>query len=389
MRVLHVSAVAERGGLEVVLLNILRCLDRSRFEPEVLLLEDGPLVKEIQETGTQTHVIEAGRVREVWKGRKAVAGTVKLIRSRGIALVHSHNPTAHIYGGLAAAVAGVPALFHLHGVPRFSFTREGMISLLSVLVPAQRTLACSAYVRQTFQRAWHSSRHIRVLHNGVIPQLLSTAGRSAVRDEFAIRNDALLVVMVTRLQHWKGVHVFLDAAALVARQIPQVRFLVVGGTHIGLEETYAASLRLQVEQLKLADSVQFAGSRSDVSAFYAAADLAVHCSIDAEPFGMVVVEAMACYKAVVASDAGGPREIVEDGVTGLLVPPNDAEQLAGAILELLADPERRTRMGMAGAERARGHFTARHMVAELESIYEGLIRHPGDSAASSERRFDG
>src|SRR5260370_37475852 len=156
MKLLYVSSAGQRGGLEVVLLNVLRCLDRSRFTAHVLLLEDGPFVREVEETGTKTDVIEAGRVREVRKGWKAVAEAVRVTRLEEIDLIHTWNAKAHIYGGLAAAIAGVPALYHLHGVPRLTVSRDGLVSLLSVVVPARRTVACSTYVAQSFQQAWRS-----------------------------------------------------------------------------------------------------------------------------------------------------------------------------------------------------------------------------------------
>jgi glycosyltransferase involved in cell wall biosynthesis len=373
MRILHVAAAAERGGLEVVLLNLLQSIDRSRFSPQVLLLEDGPLVREIEETGTETHVIQSGRVRDVFTGRRAIADMVKLIRSQGISLVHSHNSKAHIYGGLAAAIAGVPALYHLHGVPKLTFTRDGVISLLSMAIPARRIVACSTYVATAFRRAWHSRREIAVVHNGVMPRVPSAAASPNIRAEFGVPEDAFLVVMAARLQRWKGVHVLLNAAAQVTKDYPQVYFIVVGGTLFGLEEGYASELSEQIERLNLGTVVRLAGFRTDVERFYLAADLVVHSSIEPEPFGMVLLEAMASGRPVVASDCGGPREIVVNGVTGLLVPPNDVKLLAEGILALLKDPESRVRMGQAGASRFREFFGADRMVRQIETLYERMI----------------
>ena len=373
VKVLHVIPVGEKGGAEVVVLNILQHLDRSRFTPLVLCLEDGPLVEEIQGTGTETKVINAGRVRQVVRGGKAIVETVKFIRDRGIDLVHSHNAKAHLYGGISAAIAQVPSLYHLHGVPKFTLSRDGIVSLLSVAVPAGRTLACSAYVAETFRQAWRSRRHVIVTHNGVSVPGSTSDLEPSIRHEFGIPLDAPVIVMATRLQRWKGVHVFLDAAVHVLKSQPRARLIVIGGTLFGLEESYIAELHKQVERLELGTAVLFVGFRSDVFRFYSAADLVVHSSIEPEPFGMVLVEAMACGKAVVASNTGGPSEIVEDGVTGLLVPPRDAPQLAQAILSLLADRNRCVEMGRAGAARAKSHFSAQQMVGQLQGMYEQML----------------
>jgi glycosyltransferase involved in cell wall biosynthesis len=206
-----------------------------------------------------------------------------------------------------------------------------------------------------------------------MPGLSSADTSPSVRQEFGIPDDAPVVLMVARLQRWKGVHVLVDAAANVVKNQPRARFIVVGGTLFGLEKDYALELRQQVERLKLIHAVTFAEFRSDMFRFYSAADLVVHCSIQPEPFGMVLLEAMAHGKPVVASDSGGPREIVERGVTGLLVPPEDAEGLARAILMLLGDPGRGVRMGQAGAARFRSLFSAERMVRQLECVYEQML----------------
>jgi glycosyltransferase involved in cell wall biosynthesis len=376
VKILHVSAAGERGGLEVVLLSILKGLDRSRFLPQVLLLEDGPFVRDVEHTGTEARVIKAGRVREIWKGWRAVTKIVQLIRAQGIHVVHSHNAKAHIYGGLAAAIAGVPSLYHLHGVPRLTFSRDGMVSLLSVAVPARRTVACSAYVADAFRRAWHSRRKLLVIHNGVLLGGSTVRNARTVRQELGIPEGAPVIVMATRLQRGKGVHVFLEAAARVVTDHPEACFMIVGGTLFGLDKDYALELRQQVDRLSLSPAVRFLGFQPDVFRFLSAADIAVHSSIEPEPFGMALVEAMACSKPVIASDAGGPREIIENGVTGLLVPPKDAEHLAQAILNLLDDPDRRIRMGQAGAARVRDRFSAERMVRQLQGLYEGMKLDP-------------
>jgi glycosyltransferase involved in cell wall biosynthesis len=374
LRVLHVSAGAERGGLEVIFLNIVKSLDRSRFTPQVLFLTDGPFVNEVRETGIATHVVEAGRVRQILTGGRALARMTRLIREEGIDIVHTHNAKSHVYGGLAARFARVPCLLHLQGAAKPSFSRDGLVSFLSVAVPARQTIACSRWVADAFTSAWGLKRDVRVVYSGVIPHALSGAnGATTVFQEFGIPDEAPLVVMATRLQRWKGVHIFIDAAARVVQEVPEARFMVVGGSLFGLEESYAEDLRRQANRLGLERSVLFTGFRSDVSRFFAASDILVHSSIEPDPFPTVILEAMACAKPVVAPDLGGPREMIEHGLTGVLIPPDDPEPLAQAILTLLADRETRVRMGRAGAERVRARFSASRMTRDIESIYLDMV----------------
>jgi glycosyltransferase involved in cell wall biosynthesis len=248
-----------------------------------------------------------------------------------------------------------------------------MVSLLSVMVPARVTVTCSRYVLEEFTRTWFSSREVVVVHNGV--PLNSTVIRDSgpgVREEFGVAPDTPLVLMVSRLQWWKGVHVFIDAASSIAKANPNVQFIIVGAPLFGLEEDYPTLLREQIVRLGLQRRVRLAGYRSDVGRFFAAADIVVHSSIDPEPFGMVLIEAMAASKPVIASDLGGPREIVEDGRTGILVPPGRPEELGLAILRLVTDPKRRAQMGEAGARRVHSCFSAQQMVKRLESLYAKL-----------------
>jgi glycosyltransferase involved in cell wall biosynthesis len=373
IKVLYVSAGAERGGVEVVLLNTVLSLDRARFKPVVLFLRNGPFVNEVKATGTETHVIEAGRVRHALRGAGAVRRTVALIREEGINLVHSHNAVAHIYGGMAALFAGVRSLFHLHGVPKPAASREGFLDLLSVTVPAGRTLACSNYVATAFRRAWFSRRPISVVHNGTFPPELAIREVPSVAKEFGIPNNGRLVLMAARLQRWKGVHIFVDAAAIVTKSHPEARFMIVGGALFGLEQEYPLQLRRQIDALRLTNVVQLVGHRPDISRFYLAADVVVHCSIEPEPFAMVILEALACARPVIASDSGGTSEIIENDVTGLLVPPNDPQRLAQTIVSLLDYPERAVRMGQAGAARVRDSFTAAQMTQRLERIYMEMV----------------
>jgi len=368
-----VSAAAERGGLEVTLLNIVNHLDRSRFAPHVVFLTDGPFVKLVQGAGIETHVVDAGQVREVLKGGKAVHRLTRLIRQLGMDLVHTHNTKSHLYGGLAAACVGVPCLFHLHGVPRAAMSRAGVVDMSSMLVPTRATVACSEYVASAFRLAWPSQREVTVVHNGIeLEPPLSQAEVDSVRAECGVPAGASLVLLVSRLQKWKGVHVLLDAVPIVLKRHPAAHFVIVGGTQFGLEKDYALALRGQAEQLQLNQAVYFAGPRSDVFRFYSAADLVVHSSIEPEPFGLVILEAMACGKPVVASDSGGPREIVENGITGLLVPANHPQELAEAIVNVLDNPQGAAQMGMAGLARVRSSFSVKKMVNQLQSIYEQM-----------------
>jgi glycosyltransferase involved in cell wall biosynthesis len=169
----------------------------------------------------------------------------------------------------------------------------------------------------------------------------------------------LTVGIVGRLEPWKGQEIFLRAAARLAKARADLRFMVVGGAILGWEGSYPDNLRGMAADLGVADRVHFAGHQADVYPWYDALDVVVHASFD-EPFGLVLVEAMALGKPLVATNVGGPPEIVEDGTSGLLVPPGDPEQLARAVERILADRGLASALSRGAVERANA-FTEERM----------------------------
>jgi glycosyltransferase involved in cell wall biosynthesis len=195
------------------------------------------------------------------------------------------------------------------------------------------------------------------------------------------------VVWCGRLQRWKGAHVFLEAAARVRRDVPAARFLVVGGALFGLEAAYEGELHALARGLGLGEDVRFTGQQADPGPFLAAADVIVHSSVCPEAFGLVVLEGMAHGKPVVASAAGGPEEIVEPGVTGRLVPPNDADALAQALITLMRDDSLRAEMGRAARERAERCFSVGAMMRRIETLYGELLGNAPTFHSDQARRW--
>ncbi len=373
----YVQSVAERGGLEVILLNILRHLDRDRFNPTVFIFGTGPLVEEILAAGAEAVILPERRTRDLGATRRLIRQLADELATRRIRLVHTMSPHAHVVGGRAARRVGARCLLHLQTVPQPSLNHHGLLSLASVLSPTDCTIACSQWVADAYAAAWRGMRRARVLYSGIdLATLGVPEGGLPVREEFGIAPDAPLVLLAARLQRWKGVHVFIDAAAELARRYPPARFMVAGGALFGLEPEYAEGLHRQARDLRLGEQLVFTGHRTDIYRIMAAADIVVHTSIEGDPLPTVVLEAMALGKPVVASALGGPLEMVEEGVTGCLVSPGRAGELARAIGGLLEDDRTRQRMGEAGKNRMQRLFTAQAMVGNLGRLYQELLCAP-------------
>ena len=365
--VLLVTAAAERGGAETVLCTLLRHLDRSRVRPVVCSLSPGPFEAELKRIeGLDVVSAPVRSFRRADDGWRAVRRLRALVRERRVAVVHANGIAAHLYAGAAARLEGVPALFHLHDRLSGGWSGQGVVNALARRVPATAIVTPSRFLAESLglPRA-----RVVVIPNGVEEPLANEAPSGAGRDEAATRT----VVWCGRLQRWKGAHVFLAAAARVHRKRPDTRFVVVGGTLFGLEREYAAELDRLAARQGLSGAVRFTGQLADPWPELRRADVVVHSAVEPEPFGLVVVEAMLAGRAVVAAAAGGPAEIVEDGVTGLLTPPGDAEGLAAAVDRLLDDDALRARLGRTARDAARTRFSARGMASRVEDVYDWLI----------------
>ena len=183
-----------------------------------------------------------------------------------------------------------------------------------------------------------------------------------MREEFGIKPNQSLVGIVGRIDWWKGHEYFLKAMARRNEHIPDLRGLIIGDLEknvvaIDRNQKYFNNLKLLVKSLGLADKIIFTGSGTDIPRLIAALDVVVHASSIPEPFGLVIIEAMASGKPVVATAAGGVLDIIEDGKNGILVPCKDAEAMAEAILRILSDQDRAKQMGTAARRRVAEKFT--------------------------------
>ena len=222
------------------------------------------------------------------------------------------------------------------------------------------------------ERAW-PVQLVRV-PNGVETDRFQPGDGARVRGELHVTPGQPLVGVVCRLDPWKGVEDFLVAASEVAAVNHEAVFVVVGGPIVG-HEAYEDTLKARARELGLSGRIRFTGWRygpAEMPDVHRALDVLVLASREPEPFGLVLLEAMATAKPVVATAEGGPLDIIEDGRTGDLVPPRDPAAMARAILALVGDPARSARMGAHARERVLAHYTAAQYVAGVEAVYREL-----------------
>ena len=322
------------GGAEEALVHLLRNQAAAQLSAVlVILLEEGELKEAFRSTGATVEVVPSGRLREPWKQVAAMLKIRGLLKKNQMDAVLGWMTKAHIYGGPAATLAGVPALYFQMGVPD-----NGVVDRLSRLVPSAGALACSNFAAREQQS------HVRYRVLGVA--LAADVSRfseaeknspSETRRRLGLDPKQMLVGIVGRLQRWKGMHVYAEAMAGVLREFPDCQGVIVGGKH-HLEPDYADVLAKRIQALGVANRVRMVGAQRNIPEWMQAMDVVVHAS-EREPFGIVVVEAMAIGKPVVATRPGGPEEIITHGFDGQLVSWNKPDEMAEAILKYLRDPE--------------------------------------------------
>jgi glycosyltransferase involved in cell wall biosynthesis len=367
IRVLMVSPSARPGGAEVIFEGLVDRCPEHGIDVRPVLLEPGPLSDHLRARRVPHVVVDARRLRHP----RAVARTMRSLHRQmtafGADLVYSNMPKAHLYCALPARAWGVPAVWCQAMIPSTPHPIERVASML----PAARVIALSE-AGAAAQRRIAGSPPVTVVHPGIDLRRFAPGTDCELRAGHGIGPDELVIGIVGRLQPWKGQQRFLHAARLVHQQIGGARFAVVGGAVLGWEGDYPARLRALARDLGIGDRVIFTGHTEEVERWTAALDIAVNAS-EPEPFGLVVLEAMAAGKPVVAVDAGGPAEIIRHGDTGLLSRTSRPDDLAREIIRLAQDPELRRRLGGAGRAEVERRFAAEHMVARFAAAVRPCV----------------
>ena len=305
-----------------------------------------------------------------WRAARTLA---RRLKSGQTNIVHAHNGRTALAAALAVRLAGRgQCVMTQHFLEPNHATQHGPKAAVSgaahhwVVGQMSRILAISEAVRQAMlDRKEAPEGKITVVPNGISAP--APGGPAETRRSLGIAADTPLVVCAARLEREKDIASLISAMEIVQSAVPEVRCLVAG---TGSEK---AALEGQVERLNLSGAVTLLGFRADATSLMAAADLFVLPSL-AEPFGLVLLEAMALGRPVVATRAGGPLEIVVEGETGFLVPPSSPQALADAVGRLIADPAAGRRLGENGMVRFRQSFTAERMAEATLAVYAEISR---------------
>jgi glycosyltransferase involved in cell wall biosynthesis len=381
-RVLFLTHAGDPGGAEYKMLDLCRSLGERA---EVMLLQHGSL-EELLDRYAIAYCVRplTAAIRGVRREArlsnllKAIPGALGLIRAvaregRRFDVVVCFSQKSFVLAALAKPFMRRPILWFMNDILSRSHFSRASIRLLVLLsrFGANHIVVNSQASLQAWRAAGGRECGVSVVYPGVpdeqvASQLQDPARIATYRKRFS-PDERPLIGMCGRISRWKGQDVFLRAIARVV----EVNAVIVGEALFDEREHEGHVRRLAIE-LGLETRVTFAGHVSDVIALMAACDVVVHCSTAPEPFGLVIAEAMLAGAPVIASDAGGAREIVVPGATGQLTPPSDWGALAEAIRRCLADPRWAQQMAQLARVRAREKFSVSAMVEGFRQTLEAL-----------------
>lgn len=343
------------GGGQISLLNILKSLEGYR--PFLLLAGPSAITADLSSRGIPHRVIKAGKV-DVFS---FITALMRIFGSVRPGLIHCNAATTFFSFVFAAAakLCGIPFIWH-NRVAETAGLKEKAIAML-----ASRIIVISDAVAAKFQ--WLAPGKVIKIHNAVdLESFRVLPDTDYLRKELGLDRRLKVIGVFSRLDGWKGHGLFLEASKKISALDPNCVFLLVGeGPERAKQEAFA-------REQGLAGKVLFTGHRGDIPALMNLCSVIVNPSILPEPFGRTIIEGMACGKAVIATNMGGPMEIIEDGVDGFLVSP-DPEALAVAIMKLAADPAYARRIGAAARMKAERCFDIKTQMVRLYEVYETCV----------------
>jgi len=379
-RLVFIVSTASGYGGENALLDLLRKLPRD-FEPVVVSPEEGPLLRALVGLGIRTRVLPFAVLDRSYfhplrifaylgSAFVSIFRLIALLRELNPALVHTNNVLI-LPAAVAARTLRIPHVWHVREIIESYHINPLLWRIWRwiILTFSTRVICISTAVRKQFGE----SDKITVIHDGVDPELFHTIKKKSSRSKRG--HKGLTIGIVGRLEHRrKGQDIFIEAARIALQSRDDLRFVIVGHEREGIEKK-EQRLYDMVRDYGLQRKVEFRGfvPRERMTELMNELDVLVLCSKRPEGLGIVLLEAMACEKAVIAFSEGGPLDIIEDHTNGLLVPPRDVARLAEAILELADNPKLRKELGAKGRKTVETLFRSKLTSEKIAELYREVL----------------
>lgn len=373
------------GGSFFSLLYLIEGLDRAEFEPIAVFHREHALIPSYRAAGIDTRVLPQPNplvlptplLKPAQRGLNMLRYLLlyalrlaRMLKRERIDLLHLNNSITRNHPWmLAARLAGVPCITHERGINSYY---SGLSRWLGRGL--ERVICISDAVRDNFARCHVEGLKLTTIYNGLDPDILHANRQpEALRAEFGIATGRRLLVMLGNIKEWKGQECVVRAMQLVKARYPEALCLFVGDTAES-DCYYKEHLDALIREFNLEKQVLFTGYQKNIADFLNAAEAMIHASIDPEPFGRVLIEAMAMSCPVIGASEGAVSEIVVPGVTGYLFTPGNPQSLAEAIGRIMAlSKENRLAIGEAGRKRMEKYFHIKENIRYTVELYKEIL----------------
>jgi glycosyltransferase involved in cell wall biosynthesis len=362
MKILFVNHSSTLTGAAISCYNLIDSLGNG-FEPVFAARTEGPVIQRLRERGVTCHIVDdKGPL-----GLRYIKAFTGIIKREGVDLVHLNTLTPFCkYAGIAAALRRLPVVWFVRENPLISRSRRLGFWLRRL---ASRIVFVDDRTRENLMG--DSAREkVKVIHNGVNLDSFRPEESDYLQRRLGIGDYRRLIGYIGLITNRKGIRHLVESMPLILKEDGRALMVIIGG-HMNDEEDYYRGIRELVKDLSLEGDIYFTGEIEEIGKAINSLDIVVLPSLE-ERCSRTLLEAMACGKPSVATGVGGTPELIEDGVNGLLVRPEDPAEIAGAVLRLLRDDGLFKTMGANGRRRAEERFDIRENTKRIRDIYLGL-----------------
>lgn len=369
--ILYLNRFTEIGGAEISLQTLAGSLKWTDYRPVVVIGKDGPLRQRLEKMDITAYVYPFywRHFNNTISFMRTIAFLRRIIKREGIKLIHSNQFWDNRYGAVSAKIGQIPHILHVRLAP------VGKGSWKSFYNLGTMAICNSEYTRSQFINSSGFRKRVEVVYNGIDIDAFKpdTKKRSDIREHYSFKNDDFVMGMAGRLSEEKGQLPLLKALLPLLRENKNYKILISGDAKTNPDTVYPEQIVTFINKNGLDGKIILTGFLEDMTGYYNAIDLFLFPSSWEEPFGRVLIEAMATEKPVIAARVGGVPEVVDHEINGYLVDPNDTEGWRDSINKLIRNESLRSRFGKAGREKVLNKFTSEHMISQIVSIYYEMI----------------
>jgi len=384
------------GGAEFSLFDLVTNLDRDRYRPIVVVPNWGDFAEKLVRCDVKVIDLRGNGFPALsWHIRghkiyncyaflqyacelfKLKNKLLKFFKHNDIAIVHGNSFAGTLFGAMAARKSQIPFIAHLRELPRQGLLSGPIFKSIVRNIAIRESAACIA-ISGMVAKAYAFEKGVKsppilTIHNPLdIETFVPIKPDVSIRDVYGLPKSAFLIGLVGRFEDWKGHLTALEALDIVIRQSKRQVILVFVGDSGGAQKSYISQIDQRILDLDLSGNLVMLGLRKDMQSIYSTMDIVIVPSV-AEPLGRVVLEAMAMQKSVVATNIGGPAEIITDGVDGFLVPPKDPKALSTRIINLIENPQIFREMGVVAREKIVKQYSIPSYVSKIMELYDHVI----------------